>query len=123
MGKSFKDNLEQEVTTNATRVMLEAAKEPTEEPAENTAKQSSLMADEPIKKYGKGTPDAEAIKAILEGAPKEHKTKETLSKRLNLLTKPSTNERLKAYSEAHDFISINTFINKAIIDALEREGF
>lgn len=124
MGKSFKNSLEQEITTNATRVMLEAAKEPVrEEPKEEPVNNSSLSAEAPIKKWGKAEPDTDTIKAILGEAPQERKAKETLSKRLNLLTKPSTHERLIAYSEAHDFVSINTFINKAITDALEREGF
>ncbi len=94
MGKSFKKELE---VSTAKKLIKEA-----QEPQEVKAEPAGPFV-EPIKEEPKASP------------------KETLSIRLNLLTKPSTRERLKKYCEAN-YISLNEYINRLVEEDLNNKG-
>lgn len=103
MGKSvLSKETREETTRNATRAMISATKEP-QEPQDTL---EGIRPNRPL------TPS------------QQRRKKETLTVRVNLLTKPSTKERLDRWYEDHnEEISINSFVNKAVIEALEKEGY
>lgn len=94
MAKSFKKEIEESTATR----LIKQAQEPQKQ-------QEQKAAAEPVKED----------KPFITGP------KETLSIRLNLLTKPSTRERLKKYCETN-YISLNEYINKLIEEDLNEKG-